>query len=54
MNIALWSDGTFCDADEVAEYGWKSDDYEVLSVAEALQREDIRADLEEYGYEVDD
>ena len=29
-SVVVWPDGTWCYWSEVSEYGWKSDDYEVL------------------------
>jgi hypothetical protein len=31
-DIILWPDGTICFAEELDQYGWKSDDYERIEV----------------------
>lgn len=30
--IYYWADGTWCDADQIDQYGWKSDDFGVAEV----------------------
>ena len=32
MKICLWSDGMWCEFDDIEEYTWMSDDYEVMEV----------------------
>lgn len=35
IKVALWPDGTWCDADEVHKYmSWMSDDYQIIYVTE--------------------
>lgn len=53
-NMCVWPDGMFCMSEDIDEYSWKSDDYEVLSFEEAYERPELRAELEEYGYAPDD
>lgn len=30
-DIAVWPDGEWCFRDELGDYGWKSDDYEIVA-----------------------
>lgn len=34
MRICLWSDGTWCEIDNIEEYSWMSDDYIKIDVPE--------------------
>ena len=42
----VWPDGTYCLKEDLAEYSWKSDDYEILTDAEY----DPDQDWEDYLY----
>ncbi len=43
MRICLWSDGTWCEIDNIEEYSWMSDDYMKIDVPE-----EYRDNIEEY------
>ena len=35
--IYLWPDGEWCDEEDVGQYTWKSDDYELLDVPDDVE-----------------
>ena len=39
--ICVWPDGSWCAADEINEYDWKSDDYLEISVDAGLDEEQV-------------
>jgi len=39
MVIIFWPDGTWCHKEELDEYQWKSDDFEMLEIAEMSDKE---------------
>lgn len=41
QTINVWADGSWAYPYEMAEYGWKSDDYKAVQIYTALDDEDI-------------
>ena len=41
IKVCCWPDGTWCRAEKLSDYDWKSDDYTVFSLTSNLTDEDI-------------
>jgi hypothetical protein len=41
IKIYVWSDGTWCHARDIGEYGWMSDDYITLWITSSAGEDDI-------------
>ena len=36
MRICIWPDDTWCEADQIESFAWKSDDYETAEVPDSV------------------
>jgi len=41
QKICVWPDGTWCHWDDIEEYSWKSDDYDLIQISEGLDEETV-------------
>ena len=48
IKIYVWSDGTWCHAEDIEEYGWMSDDYETVWVNCEADHDSIDAAVAAY------
>ena len=48
ISICIWPDGSWCELDDLEEYPWKSDDYQVTDVPGDWYYDQIEEHVHDY------